>query len=371
MLKPRLALFSPNSLAETPTFTKAHRDLLHAEVKFICDGYRPVMAENYPLVKQDIVSRLVRKIEDLLLPKSWMTSHEKAIMNYLIDEKVEVAFAEFGLTGAKIYKACKKANIPLIVHFHGFDAHMYRRVRAYKSTYQKMFKYTSSIIGVSNYMCDTLELLGAPREKLVHTPCGPNDVFFECQPNKNSNNLIFIGRFIPKKNPEILIKAFARLSTEFPELRLKMGGSGECWDSCQSLVKQLNLQERVELPGNLTHDQVKLWMEDAFAYIQHSVIAPDGDTEGTPVAIMEASAAALPVVATRHAGIKDVVEEGQTGLLVDEHDLEGFISSIRQLLLNRNKADEMGQAGRIKAKNTFSMQHHINALNNCIQRAIN
>ena len=72
-------------------------------------------------------------------------------------------------------------------------------------------------------------------------------------------------------------------------------------------------------------------MRHARAFLQHSVVAQDGESEGTPVSVMEAGASGMPVIATRHAGIPEVVVNEETGVLVDEHNVSAMSDAIVRL----------------------------------------
>src|SRR5581483_7170629 len=87
---------------------------------------------------------------------------------------------------------------------------------------------------------------------------------------------------------------------------------------------------------------------------QHSITAPDGDTEGLPVSILEAMACSLPVVATRHAGIPEAVEDGVSGFLVAEKDVNGMAIAMADLLENPERAKTMGMAGRERVCQNFT-----------------
>ena len=110
-----------------------------------------------------------------------------------------------------------------------------------------------------------------------------------------------------------------------------------------------------------TLEQLAL-MESARAFVQHSVEAPSGDAEGTPVAVLEAGASGLPVVATRHAGIPDVVIEGKTGLLVEEHDVAGMADAMLRLIDDPPLAANLGAAARDHVRAHFSMERSIDRL---------
>jgi len=111
-------------------------------------------------------------------------------------------------------------------------------------------------------------------------------------------------------------------------------------------------------------------MRRAAVFVQHSVIAPSGDREGTPVAILEAGAAAVPVVATRHEGIADVVIDGATGLLVEEGDVNGMAAAVADLLSDQERARQLGQAARRRIEEKYSMQASIDRLWTILERAL-
>ena len=94
-------------------------------------------------------------------------------------------------------------------------------------------------------------------------------------------------------------------------------------------------------------------------FVQHSLVAPDGDSEGNPVAVMEAQLSGLPVVATRHAGIPEVVIDGETGVLVDEGDVRGMSVAIERLLQDPALCTQLGAAGRCHVEQGFTLDKHL------------
>ncbi len=102
-----------------------------------------------------------------------------------------------------------------------------------------------------------------------------------------------------------------------------------------------------------------------------TITATNGDMEGTPVAVLEASAAGIPVISTRHGGLVDVIIENETGLLVDEHDVDGMANKIITLIENPKLAMELGKKAKEYVKCNFSMQKHLEILTNAVQDAYN
>ena len=103
-------------------------------------------------------------------------------------------------------------------------------------------------------------------------------------------------------------------------------------------------------------------MRRARAAVQHSMRASNGDSEGTPNSLKEAGASGLPVVATRHGGIPDIIIDGKTGFLVDEGDVERMAEYMTQLAKDPILAARLGRAAREHVCAEFSMEQSIGNL---------
>jgi glycosyltransferase involved in cell wall biosynthesis len=125
----------------------------------------------------------------------------------------------------------------------------------------------------------------------------------------------------------------------------------------------------VTLPGPCSHAEVFAQMARASCFVQHSVRPLNGDLEGTPLAILEAMAAGLPVVATRHGGIAEVVAEERTGFLVEEGDVDGMAARMLRLAETPRLASQLGEAGRELVAKEHAMQDRINALAAILERS--
>jgi len=121
------------------------------------------------------------------------------------------------------------------------------------------------------------------------------------------------------------------------------------------LIHELGLTENVEMLGGVGHREVIRLIRSSEVFVQHSVVAPDGDREGSPLSVLEAMAAGIPVVSTRHEGIEDAVEHGITGYLVEEGDVDEMARNLILLLQNPGLARALGRAGRVRAEARFSL----------------
>ena len=293
------------------------------------------------------------------------------LRNFFRIHHINVVLAEYGATGVGALEVCKKLQIPLVVHFHGSDAYSSEILDRHQEAYKKMFGYASAIIAVSRHMTEQLISLGAPRKKVIYNPYGVEVAKFN-QPCclKSTLQVIAVGRFVEKKAPYLTILAFKEVLERLPGARLVMVGSGELHDVCRQIIRSLHIEHAVDLKGIVNHDQIAELMRQSAVFVQHSLVPKSGDSEGTPVSILEASASALPVVSTRHAGITDAVIHGKTGFLVDEGDIDGMSQYLYQLLSNPGLADEMGKHARAHIGANFNMEVSIQKLRDILDNSV-
>ena len=101
---------------------------------------------------------------------------------YLRERRIDVVLAEYGTTGGSISASCRQAGIPLVVHFHGFDAYEHATLDVNRLKYERMFDSAVAIIAVSREMESQLATIGAPAEKIYYIPYGVNVSIFEVDP---------------------------------------------------------------------------------------------------------------------------------------------------------------------------------------------
>jgi glycosyltransferase involved in cell wall biosynthesis len=268
--------------------------------------------------------------------------------------------------------ACRRLHIPLIVYFLGYDASVTSVLEEHAESYRRMFQEACALIAVSRSIRRRLVSLGAPPQKIHFIPCGVDcSQFSGASPVDGPPLFVAVGRFVQKKAPDLTVKAFARVHAANPAAQLRMIGDGPMLNECRELAKTLGIAEAVEFLGTQPHAVVSSEMHQALCFVQHSVEAPSGDCEGTPCGILEAGASALPVVSTRHAGIPDVVVEGATGFLVDEGDVEGMAKHMLRIAEDRALAARLGQAGRKRIADHFSLEGTISALWEVIEACMN
>lgn len=148
----------------------------------------------------------------------------------------------------------------------------------------------------------------------------------------------YVGRFAPIKDLPTLLRAFALVAAREPRARLVLAGDGETRSEAESAIRDLGLDGRVTFAG---------WRHDLAAlYATFDTMVLSSINEGTPVAVIEAMAAGLPVVSTGAGGVVDVIEDGVTGRIVPVGDAEAFAEALLDLCRSSQTRERAGAAGR-------------------------
>jgi colanic acid/amylovoran biosynthesis glycosyltransferase len=341
--------------APSETFIRAHVRYLPAETALVYGSAphvsgRPVLSP---------AARAFTKLRSALSLSRRATeeARTRAYRAFFQRFRPHAALGEYGPTAVSMLDACRAEGVPLIAHFHGYDASVRDVVEKHRDGYRRVFAEAKAVIAVSKQMKQALVAMGAPEGTTHVIPCGAEVANLQAaDPARAPMVALAVGRFVEKKAPHLTLLAFARVLERAPGARLRMIGDGPLLGACKALARGLRVEEAVSFLGSQPHEEVQREMSAARVFVQCSVTAMDGDMEGTPVAVVEAQAAGLPVVATRHGGIPDVVLEEQTGLLVDEADITAMADHLARLFLDGERAERLGRAGRERAMASLTVE---------------
>lgn len=363
----RIAIVSPSRNAYSETFIRAHIERLEGEKLVLIDGHLPARTgDDRPLLSGGLTQRALRKLNGT----SPEEALRRAVAKALVAHRTQVLLAEFGPTGEALLGTARSLRIPMVVHFHGVDA-FHADLLAKHGHYARLRDAGVHLVAVSREMEHQLLHLGAARDR-VHYNCYGIDVeqFVPGDPASAPPRFVAVGRFVEKKAPQLTLLAFERALREVPAAELVMLGDGPLLGPVRAMARALGIGDRVHFEGVAGPGRVAEVMRNARAFVQHSIVSDANDHEGTPLAVLEAMACALPVIATRHGGIPDVAIHGTTALLCAEHDVAAMAHHMAQLARDPEQAATLGKAARQRALQHHRVQDSIAALQGILAQAV-
>ena len=189
--------------------------------------------------------------------------------------------------------------------------------------------------------------VASPTARVIHTgvPVPPEP---RRKPVSQEVVVGFAGRLVPIKDLPTLLAGFAEAVRQRPQARLEIAGDGPQRENLVQIAREHHIEKNVRLLG---------WVTDiAAALSRWDVFALTSVEETFPVAVIEAMAAGLPVVATEVGGVPETVVQGETGLLVPAHDKAAVASAILRLVDDAELRNAMGRKGWERARENFSDQ---------------
>lgn len=303
---------------------------------------------------------------------TWPLEMERIWDRYVFERRPDVALAEFGPNGMRSLESCQRHEIPLVVHFHGYDASSLLRFNRYRESLPDLFEKSAAVVVVSKLMLKTLEELGCSSSKLHVIPCGaPVDKFaLSSAVEGQTCHFLAVASFIQQKGPMHTLRAFGLCENRVPNVTLTMIGAGNHLSKAQKWVKKKGLSRKVHLLGYQPIEVVRKYMRNSSIFVQHSLTTRKGWIEGWGVSMAEAAASGLPVIATNHGGIPDHVINGRTGFLVNEGDWETMSDKMLELALNPKLRVKMGLAGLNNIGKVGNLEIQIKKLADVLKSAV-
>lgn len=264
-----------------------------------------------------------------------------------------------------------------VLHTHGYKADLYgcaaawpgrvalvatchnwpsrsRSMRAYAALDRFAMRAFDRVVAISDPLMEILERSGIQVAKLdmiangVETErfCDARATLRDVADGDDAPLIGFVGRLVPAKGGDILLRAAQRVLHSHPKAKLVIVGDGPSRQEWELLASQLDISDRVVFAG------VRQDMPGVYASLQ-LVVLPSLD-EAMPMCVLEAMAAGKPVVATRVGAVPKLVDPNRTGVLVEPGDVDGLSAAILEVLDNPEWARHLGENGRARVTEHFS-----------------
>ena len=265
-----------------------------------------------------------------------------------------------------------------VIHVHLFEAYFWvffvaflarislvrtvvgtrKDVHPWSAPIERLFsRSTARLVALTQFSFEELRGFGIEADKIEVIPngveCSVLDAVSRCGKNHLKRELGIgdekvigsVGRLHWHKNHEMFLKAGALVCADRRELKFVIDGDGPLRQPLETLICELEIADRVLLNG---------WSEDVHALMAiFDIFVLSSVTEGAPTVILEAMALGVPVIATAVGGVPDIIEHGQTGLLVQSEDTEELAAELLKLINCPEEAQKLADAGRERCRNGF------------------
>lgn len=248
----------------------------------------------------------------------------------------------------------QRDGLKTVVSFRGFDT----AVRPlededWRATLQEIYRKADALHFVSRYLMEEAIRLGAPAEHCHVIRPGVDTRFFDGSAGDTHGSvlrLVTTGRLVWEKALPLALLTAHSLKRRGIPLQYVLAGDGPEKRMLLHWARRLELGEEVTLCGLVGREKLRELLRSCSVYFQPSV------SDALGVAILEAQAMGLPVVATRVGGIHEAVLDGETGRLLPFGDVEGLADAIQELWESPGKRKSMGEAGRRWVEQRFSVE---------------
>lgn len=328
-----------------------------------------------PLTYLALLSQLIRQpypnsFAPLFLKRVLIFLKAVSLAYELKGQSIKVLHTHFAwLSGAAASVISKLLGIPFTVTIHAYD------VFASNDLLRLTAHSAARIVAISEYnkyrVLEQCPGLNQDSIRVVH--CGIDLNLFtlaECQKQVGPLSILSVGSLIEKKGHPYLIQACQQLEARGLDFRCTIIGGGPDEERLRKLIRDCNLEGRVILAGACQRDQVLEAYRQSDVFVLACVVAPDGDRDGIPVALMEAMALHIPVISTRVSGIPELVRHLDTGWLVPERDPGAIADAIAQLAGDAELRARLARSGRALVEQEFEIKGNVQRLMDVFRQAI-
>ncbi len=254
--------------------------------------------------------------------------------------------------------AARIRGLPLVISLHGSDVFLSEQAPPLSIAAAAALRSAAAVTACSGDLRDRALRLGGAPERFDVIPYGVDPTKFHPDPEAgalvrselglapDAPLIISVSRLVYKKGLTYLLDALPAILQANPDAAVVIAGYGDLRDQLEQQARALGIAANVHFPGQLERERAARYIAAADVYVVPSVRDQSGNVDGLPNALLEGMGSGRPIVASRVAGIPEVIEHERHGLLVHERDSVGLAAAINRLLGNRAFAQQLGEAAR-------------------------
>jgi colanic acid/amylovoran biosynthesis glycosyltransferase len=271
----------------------------------------------------------------------------------------KILHVHFGYHGVKLVGLKKKLNIPMVCSFYGDDVFAHPRKGNNAKKYLRLFSNLDKALVLGTYMKAELIRLGCPDHKITihHLGIDVDKINFVKRSVAKRDKIRFLiaASFLPKKGITLAIKALTHFKDSY-DFTLDIIGDGILKDEIVNTIEQSGLKDRITLHGYKPYDYFIDLTYSADVFIQASLTTKSNNKEGTPMAIVDAMASGMAIIATKHSDIPEIVTDNEQGYLAEENNVESLVTCFSKIFNNPEKIETFSINARQKVEKEFNAQ---------------
>lgn len=313
--------------------------------------------------KQPLVIRVLNKFG--LTKFNNCFNYLRDVKKFINSPETKIVFVHFVTTAVHFIEELLASEKNIIIHCHGFD--IFWETKNIDGTKYHDIDYISKVqrlstkalfIANSEFCKQQLIKINIPKEKIKLKYFG-----IELQPEINRNikksgiKILYLGRLADFKSPDIVIKAFIRACDLGLSAELIIAGDGQLRITCELLKRQSIYSDRIKILGSVDYSTAETLYKEADIYTMHNTVGRISNIEETfGVSIIEAMSFGLPVITANSNVIKEVIVHDITGIIVEQFNIEDHASAFIKLATNPALRILMGNEGRKRVKDKFTVE---------------
>lgn len=282
-----------------------------------------------------------------------------ALLRLTTTQHFDVIQAHWALpNGTPAALAAALAHLPLVISIHGSDVYLAEQAPPLSLAACATLRAASAITACSGDLRDRAVRLGAHPFATSVVPYGVDTEAFQPNPDDaaavraelglapDTPFVLTMGRLVYKKGLTYLLDGWPAILAQNPNAVLVIAGYGDLREQLEQQAQKLGIAASVRFPGQIERPRAARYVAAADVYVVPSIRDQRGNVDGLPNTLLEGMGAARPIVASRVAGIPEVIDNGVHGLLVPERDAPALATAVNQLLRDRALAAQLGASAR-------------------------
>ncbi len=268
----------------------------------------------------------------------------------------DIVHCHFGVNALRCLFLKELFNMKLVTSFHGYDISRVLKNDG-EDIYRELFARGDLFLPVSAFFRERLLRLGCPADKTKVFFIGIKVGQFPFRDNPAGSGrmvrILTVGRLVAKKGIAYALKAVQQVTAAVNDIEYVIVGDGEEKAPLEALAQQLQIDGKVRFKNGMSRLEVQQLLRECDVFVLPSITTDDGDQEGIPGVLKEAMASGVPVISTDHAGIPEMITDGENGFLAPEKDSAALAEKILYCIRHPGRCREVARAARACVEKIF------------------